>query len=404
MEMLSLNLNFLTYAWCAGIGYYCYKNCKNKTGNKSDYTTWGMLGTFVGIALGLLGFDASNINNSIPQLLSGLTLAFWTSIVGLGCSIVHAYKSKTWEIAEDSPTDELLKTIAQNIKVLGEDKEGSIIGQIKLLRNDFGDFAKMVAESSAKSATKAIVEALTNVVKDFNQKITEQFGDNFKQLNEAVGKLLDWQQEYKEYMDNFKGNLELVSNAIDKNSEAVKDLPKVVEQIKEIIQKTDDEIVRITESLSDMDKMGKTAQETLPEAVAVIKRVADNAITQTQGLSDKAIELIKNSTTVVANSSESVANSTKKLIEKTGVQVSAMTEESVNKIDEVSKKAFATINEMGETASQVVPDMKKSLNTMVEETTNELESLGGHIVGITQKLVSNFQELSDSIESAAKKK
>lgn len=410
MEILLSNLNLLTIAWCAGIVCYCYKNCKSKTGNKSDYTTWGMLGTFVGIALGLLSFDASNINNSIPQLLSGLTLAFWTSIVGLVCSIVHAHKSKTWEITEDSPTDELLKTIAQNIKVLGEDKEGSIIGQLKLLRvefgdlrNEFGDFAKKVADSSAKSATKAIVEALTNVVKDFNEKITEQFGDNFKQLNEAVGKLLDWQQEYKEYMEKFKDNLDLVSSAIDKNSEAVKNLPKALEQIKEIIQKTDDEIVRITESLSDMDDMGKTAKETLPEAISEIKRVADNAIRQTNGLSDKALAFIQNTTTVVSDNSEAVMAHTKKLIDNTGTQINAMSEESITKIDDVSKKAFGAITEMGDKAAQVVPDMKKSLNNMLEETNNELESLGGHIVGITQKLVSNFQELSDTLEVATKK-
>ena len=44
------------------------------------------------------------------------------------------------------------------------------------------------------------------------------------------------------------------------------------------------------------------------------------------------------------------------------------------------------------------------LLTMIEDTNNQLEVLGGHIVGITQKLVSNFQELSDSLESAPKRK
>ena len=42
------------------------------------------------------------------------------------------------------------------------------------------------------------MEALESVIKDFNEKISEQFGDNFKQLNEAVGAQLEWQQEHKE--------------------------------------------------------------------------------------------------------------------------------------------------------------------------------------------------------------
>lgn len=384
MELFSLS-NFITAATaavCLYIWYKCWDDIKHKTGHKSDYTTLGMLGTFAGIALGLFFFDSSNINNSIPQLLSGLKFAFVTSIVGLICSIWHTKSSKNWDVTEDNPTDDLLKTIAKNIKVLGEDKESSIIGQIKLLRSDFGDFAKKVAESSAKSATKAIVEALTGVVKDFNQKITEQFGDNFKQLNEAVGRLLTWQEEYKKYMDGFKGNLELVSDAIDKNSQAVQALPEILEQIKETVSAADQEIVKLAQGLSDMHEVGKAATKTFPEVITAIKDVADKTILETKRLSDRA----------------------EKLVGEVSERVKELTDESVNKIDEVGKQALTSIGDMGEKAKQVLPDMKKSLNTMIEDTNNQLEVLGGHIVGITQKLVSNFQELSDSLESAPKRK
>ena len=381
MELFSLS-NFITATFCLYIGYKCWDDIKHKTGHKSDYTTLGMLGTFAGIAVGLFFFDSSNINNSIPQLLSGLKFAFVTSIVGLICSIWHTKSSKNWDVTEDNPTDDLLKTIAKNIKVLGEDKESSIIGQIKLLRSDFGDFAKKVAESSAKSATKAIVEALTGVVKDFNQKITEQFGDNFKQLNEAVGRLLIWQEEYKNYMDGFKGNLELVSDAIDKNSQAVQTLPEILEQIKETVSAADKEIVKLAQGLSDMHEVGKAATKTFPEVITAIKDVADKTILETKRLSDRA----------------------EKLVSEVSERVKELTDESVNKIDEVGKQALTSIGDMGEKAKQVLPDMKKSLNTMIEDTNNQLEALGGHIVGITQKLVSNFQELSDSLESAPKRK
>jgi hypothetical protein len=36
------------------------------------------------------------------------------------------------------------------------------------------------------------------VVKDFNARINEQFGENFKQLNEGVAKLLVWQEQHVE--------------------------------------------------------------------------------------------------------------------------------------------------------------------------------------------------------------
>lgn len=50
-------------------------------------TTVGVLGTFVGIYIGLNAFDINNIDGSIPGLLKGLKVAFTTSIVGMVAAI-----------------------------------------------------------------------------------------------------------------------------------------------------------------------------------------------------------------------------------------------------------------------------------------------------------------------------
>ena len=46
-------------------------------------TTLGIFGTFLGIVLGLLDFNQSNIEASIPPLLEGLKTAFITSLAGI---------------------------------------------------------------------------------------------------------------------------------------------------------------------------------------------------------------------------------------------------------------------------------------------------------------------------------
>ena len=50
-------------------------------------TTAGILGTFIGISIGLVNFDPADIKASIPQLLDGLKIAFLTSIIGIIASI-----------------------------------------------------------------------------------------------------------------------------------------------------------------------------------------------------------------------------------------------------------------------------------------------------------------------------
>jgi competence ComEA-like helix-hairpin-helix protein len=61
-----------------------------KTGRnfKSQIVSLGVLGTFVGIFIGLQGFDPGDIVNSVNDILVGLKTAFFTSIVGMGVSTI----------------------------------------------------------------------------------------------------------------------------------------------------------------------------------------------------------------------------------------------------------------------------------------------------------------------------
>ena len=61
----------------------------------------------------------------------------------------------------------------------------------------FNEFAEQMAENN----TQALIEALEEVMRDFNTKINEQFGDHFRQLNEAVGRINDWQEQYRQQMN-----------------------------------------------------------------------------------------------------------------------------------------------------------------------------------------------------------
>lgn len=78
----------------------------------SIFSTAGILGTFLGIALALFDFNVNDITGSIPSLLSGLTAAFWTSIIGIILSVISAklvsiIQVKNEQLGEDA-SNELL--------------------------------------------------------------------------------------------------------------------------------------------------------------------------------------------------------------------------------------------------------------------------------------------------------
>lgn len=55
------------------------------TANKAPafLTTLGIFGTFVGIAIGLLHFDTSDITRSVPALIEGIKTSVWASAAGI---------------------------------------------------------------------------------------------------------------------------------------------------------------------------------------------------------------------------------------------------------------------------------------------------------------------------------
>src|SRR5690554_1149518 len=74
------------------LSYYFKRNHKHQmfTGyTPTLLTSLGILGTFVGIVIGLLGFDATDIDSSIAPLLEGLKTAFTSSLAGMLLSIIY---------------------------------------------------------------------------------------------------------------------------------------------------------------------------------------------------------------------------------------------------------------------------------------------------------------------------
>ena len=69
----------------------------------------GILGTFIGIFCGLWNFNTGNITASVPFLLEGLKLAFITSILGMGISIVMSFIENSKKELSNNGSNEHLK-------------------------------------------------------------------------------------------------------------------------------------------------------------------------------------------------------------------------------------------------------------------------------------------------------
>jgi hypothetical protein len=158
-------------------------------------TTLGIFFCFSGIAWGLLGFDPVDVKGSVPQLLRGIRTAFWASVFGIGWALT--IKMRTLLLGNPplaksgtragATVDDLAEQLSLlNRSIAGSD-ESTLISQLKFLgtgtheRLDrLNQSSERYAETMAEANAKALIEALSVVIRDFNTKLNDQFGQNFQ--------------------------------------------------------------------------------------------------------------------------------------------------------------------------------------------------------------------------------
>ena len=179
-------------------------------------TTFGIFFCFAGITRGLIDFDPADVRDSVPHLLQGIRTSFWASVFGIGCALTIKLRilffgeppSSTAELTARATVDDLAVQLSRlNRSIAGADDD-TLLGELKLSRTDSNDrldglkgSLERFSEKMVESNTKALIQSLSEIIRDFNTKLDEQFGQNFVDLNSAVERLVVWQKQYEQQLN-----------------------------------------------------------------------------------------------------------------------------------------------------------------------------------------------------------
>jgi hypothetical protein len=357
-------------------------------------TTLGIFATFLGIALGLSEFDANNIQASVPALLGGLKTAFWASVAGVGGALLlkfrHQYFDRT--VAEGTGENgevtgaDLARLLSGIQAALVGNEETSLITQIKLMRSDTNDrldalkTAQLQAlQELSKMGSQALVEALRDVIKDFNAKITEQFGDNFKALNQAVGQLLIWQERYRLHIEQSEASLESLVILI---REATSDYSSLVSNSQSFSTVAHD-LGEMLDALSTQ----KTQLVDLSRALADLLKEASGSLPAVQA---KIIELTAQLSSAVQDNQKTIN--------------AALNENALQLKDAIqsSHQGFVTTNtEANKQVTDLMAKTKEQISNLdaalTEELKKSLESLGRQLAALSERFVSDYGPLTEKL-------
>ncbi|WP_443749354.1 hypothetical protein [Asticcacaulis solisilvae] len=364
-------------------------------------TTTGIFATFVGIAVGLLDFNANNIQASVPALIGGLKTAFWGSVIGVGGALSLKFRQLLFgnpvaPATEDAPKDgvtaehlaQLLKAIQQAL--VGQD-DSTLITQMKLARQENNDRLDALKKAQVEAleklselGSKALIEALKDVIRDFNDKLTEQFGENFKALNQAVGELVTWQNQYKAHIEKVEETNATIAAAMKESSDSYKKLvgdaeafTNVSRDLSGLLTALDEQRTELRQSLEMLSKLVASAATGLPqieEKILQITQQLSTAVTQNQTELSKALTENAN---LVRTSIESSTKDIGKVNSDFAAEIAAMvakTKEQVTVLD----------------------------TALAEELTKSLEGLGRQLAALSEKFVSDYSPLTDRLRDLVK--
>ena len=416
----------------------------------------GVLFTFIGISYGLIEFNSADIESSVPVLLGGMRTAFITSVIGMIWSMCLKYKQNNKEkeyyqqkvkvdndatigqlisylqsqdekIAEKESSakqyqENLLTAIQEINKSLVGDGDASVITQIQLIKSKIQDgfesrnsqskqeheilikeFQKF-AETMAENNSKAFIEALNSTIRDFNEKIQEQFGENFKQLNIAVGKLLEWQDNYKNTVIEVTENQRTIFEGIEQAKTSLASMADHGNSIKasaialgDILMTIDSYQKELEISLKDLASIGDEAKKLVPNIKSLVEET-NVGISKTCENTNK--ELNENAVKAIGEATKYYESVGKQLEEKSTAAIDEATKyyESVGK--QLEEKSTAAIDEATKYYESVGKQLEEKSSAAIDETTQYYKKIGDEVASSTASMKSEYHDVSQEVKKA----
>lgn len=363
----------------------------------------GILGTFVGIVVGLLDFDPKRLDESIEGLLEGLKTAFVSSIAGILASLV--FRGAEPFLMVKSPgagepgvgPEDVVAVLTEQKELLQATRdaiaggeESSLAGQLKLLRADLSDRRRedaairerfeaelwkrlhTFAEMLSKSATEQVIEALNGVIVDFNRNLTEQFGDNFKKLDNAVRKLVDWQEGYRRQLEQLHAlydqsvrQITTIEASVAQIASAARSIPDSMEKLIDIVSTASREIDELQRHLAAFAELRDRAVEAVPQTRAHMEAMTQEIASSVRLASEHLAALQDDSSAQQVKSREMLEHL---------AQASVRVQNDVQAVQESVAAAIALMQSRVEAAlKETLSAQSQATDTMVQTTLDKTQ-------------------------------
>lgn len=355
-------------------------------------TSLGILGTFVGICFALYDFNVQDLDVSIPLLLDGMKIAFFTSVIGMALSIllkiIMLYLGKENEIKENQffetqikiQTESLQNTLptlfTQMIENMEKNNKGNNLFEKKLFKK-LENFSSDLTEKT----TDHILSALESIVVNFNDSLAQQFGENFDRLDESVKNMLKWQNNYKSLLEDLSQKYELnartlieVKDSMLMIENSISNIPELVKDFEKLMKFNQKQIGKIGEEMMIFNDIKDKTLEVFPEIKKQFSQlylnIEEAAKRFDQHLLERITNIENNNKNIIARNqqiNDDFLGATVKIKDS----LNEINQSLVSRISNIQTDFDTSVEKMQEGFNMSVENMKEGFNKAIERTANE---------------------------------
>ncbi|NKB35477.1 MAG: hypothetical protein GKR91_20445 [Pseudomonadales bacterium] len=352
----------------------------------SILTSFGIFGTFLGIAFGLMQFDSADIEASVPIMIEGLGVAVWSSIAGILGALSIRLRSALVSIHQASKEENKQATVTDLNNAIG-----ALNDNLNQLRNENkADTASLLESNRSYQAqmvdanTEALTTALSTVMTEFNSRIEVQYGENFQKFNESLGHLLTWQQSYSQQLDDMlkaqQASIEVINLASGSYEQMIthsQEFNRVAGSLGELLRGLEMQTSNLEGYLSGLSGLVGQASEGLP------------------ALGDYVSELTVKLSSSIEQNNESL---TRILTQAAGDIASTVEQVNVSLADSVNQAHSGLAEHVEEMTNKTNKHMQLLDESMEKELTQALQTFGYQLTALSEKFVNDYIPLTDRLQ------
>ena len=391
----------------------------------------GLLGTFLGLTLGIKGFDSSNterINESIQGLLAGMGTAFYTSLAGMIASILFTGLDKAFRYRLYKYTKELTDNLDSEFYIddieLANLNQQKIVNQLyKALKTDIQDQASSIVAKLTYNNSEGQNVTIGNAIREILTENTKQSKalmsfstDLAMELNQGFDETLSRQMQQKivPLMESVDATTKAVVEHIDKMADTVSSpatdmMQNVVDELKQSMQSLLNEfstglsgsatselenlamqLGTATQAMADFPKNMENISATLQVTIEEVKHAISEISNTSANANSTAMQQMQEQITYATGAISNAITEVKEVMSGISQSSQEQNNQMVSKLVDAAEKMGAFLTGTISTLSNSVQQSVKGITDDINSKQTDLIALQEDTTSQTKKLLENF--------------